>query len=38
MTIERKIASLFRLDDEGWKCHAHPWSVIYAAPFSLFAS
>lgn len=28
MTIERKIASFFRLDDETWKRHANPWSVI----------
>lgn len=28
MTIERKIASFFRLNDETWKRHANPWSVI----------
>ncbi|PKL59860.1 MAG: hypothetical protein CVV33_05680 [Methanomicrobiales archaeon HGW-Methanomicrobiales-4] len=28
MTIERKIASLFRLDDDTWNRHANPWSVI----------
>jgi len=28
MTIERKIASIFRLNDETWKHHANPLSVI----------
>lgn len=28
MTIERTIAAYFRLDDETWKRHANPWSVI----------
>jgi hypothetical protein len=28
VTIERKIAGLFRLDDEAWRRHANPWSVI----------
>jgi len=28
MTIERTIASFFRLDDDTWKRHANPWSVI----------
>ncbi len=28
MTIERKIADLFRLNDEARNRHAHPWSVI----------
>ena len=27
MTIERKIAELFRLTDENWMKHANPWSV-----------
>ena len=27
MTLERKIANLFRLDDENWMKHANPWSV-----------
>ena len=27
MTLERKIASAFRMDDETWKRHANPWSV-----------
>jgi hypothetical protein len=26
MTIERRIADLFRLDDHGWERHANPWS------------
>jgi hypothetical protein len=26
MTLERRIAGLFRLDDEGWQRHANPWS------------
>jgi len=28
MTLERKLASLFRMDDETWNRHANPWSVI----------
>lgn len=28
MTLERKMASLFRLDDETWNRHANPMSVI----------
>jgi len=28
MTIERRIASAFALDDETWLRHAHPWSVL----------
>jgi hypothetical protein len=28
MTLERGIAALFRLDDEAWRRHANPWSVI----------
>jgi hypothetical protein len=27
MTLERKIAGAFALDDETWLCHANPWSV-----------
>lgn len=27
-TLERRIASLFRLDDETWRRHANPWSVV----------
>jgi len=27
MTVERKIAGLFRLSDENWMKHANPWSV-----------
>ncbi|MDP3563176.1 MAG: hypothetical protein Q8R70_01660, partial [Methanoregula sp.] len=27
MTIERKIARAFALDDESWLRHANPWSV-----------
>lgn len=27
MTLERKIANLFKLDDENWMKHANPWSV-----------
>lgn len=27
MTLERKIASAFALDDETWRRHASPWSV-----------
>lgn len=26
MTLERRIASAFRMDDETWKRHANPWS------------
>ena len=28
MTLERKIARAFALDDETWLCHANPWSVL----------
>jgi hypothetical protein len=28
MTLERRIAAAFRLDDETWRRHANPWSVI----------
>ena len=28
VTIERRIAALFRLDDEAWRRHANPWSVV----------
>ena len=28
MTIERKISSAFKMDDETWKRHSNPWSVI----------
>ncbi|NIZ13612.1 DUF6653 family protein [Phaeobacter sp. HF9A] len=27
MTLERKVARLFRLTDENWMKHANPWSV-----------
>ncbi|QMV14840.1 DUF6653 family protein [Vibrio spartinae] len=27
MTLERKLATLFHLDDNGWGRHANPWSV-----------
>lgn len=27
MTLERRIAAAFRLDEEGWRRHANPWSV-----------
>ena len=27
MTVERKIASAFRLNDKNWMKHANPWSV-----------
>ena len=27
MTLERKIAKLFKLTDENWMKHANPWSV-----------
>ncbi|WP_299526635.1 DUF6653 family protein [uncultured Lutibacter sp.] len=27
MTIERKLANLFNLNDENWMRHANPWSV-----------
>lgn len=27
MTVEERIARVFRLDDEGWARHANPWSV-----------
>ena len=27
MTLERRLAKLFMLDDEGWERHANPWSV-----------
>jgi len=27
MTLERKIAGLFKLTDENWMKHANPWSV-----------
>jgi hypothetical protein len=27
MTLERKIANLFRLTDENWMKHANPWSI-----------
>mgnify|MGYP000902133774 CR=1 FL=1 len=26
--MERRVAELFRLDDETWRRHANPWSVI----------
>jgi hypothetical protein len=28
VTVERRIAALFRLDDEAWRRHANPWSVV----------
>ena len=28
MTLERRIASAFRLDDDAWRRHANPWSVL----------
>ena len=28
MTVERKISSLFKMDEETWKKHSNPWSVI----------
>ncbi|NMB79453.1 MAG: hypothetical protein GYA23_10220, partial [Methanomicrobiales archaeon] len=28
MTLERKIAGAFALDDETWRRHANPWSVL----------
>ncbi len=28
MTLERKISSLFKMDEETWKKHSNPWSVI----------
>ncbi len=28
VTIERRIAALFRLDDDAWRRHANPWSVV----------
>ena len=28
MTLERRIAAFFRLDDETWRRHANPWSVV----------
>jgi hypothetical protein len=27
MTLERKMAKLFKLTDENWMKHANPWSV-----------
>lgn len=27
MTIEKKLAQIFNLNDETWLCHANPWSV-----------
>ncbi|MFK7772498.1 MAG: DUF6653 family protein [Saprospiraceae bacterium] len=27
MTLERRIANVFKLDDENWMKHANPWSV-----------
>jgi len=27
MTVERKISSIFKLDEENWMKHANPWSV-----------
>lgn len=27
MTIEKKLARIFNLNDETWLCHANPWSV-----------
>jgi len=27
MTIEKKVASFFKLDDDNWMRHANPWSV-----------
>jgi hypothetical protein len=28
MTLERRVARVFRLDDTAWMRHANPWSVI----------
>jgi len=28
MTLERKIATVFALDDQTWRRHANPWSVL----------
>lgn len=28
MTLERKIAQTFALDDETWLRHANPWSLV----------
>jgi len=28
MTIEQKIANLFKMDDKTWRRHANPWSVF----------
>ena len=27
MTLEKKVAALFQMDDETWRRHANPWSV-----------
>jgi len=40
MTLERKIASAFALDDKAWRRHANPWSVLLrstALPILIFA-
>jgi hypothetical protein len=40
MTLERKIARAFALDDETWLRHANPWSVLLrntALPFLVLA-
>jgi len=28
MTLERKIAELFKLSDKNWMKHANPWSFL----------
>jgi len=28
LTIERKISKIFKMDDETWKRHSNPWSVL----------
>ena len=41
MTVERRVAEVFRLDDAGWARHANPWSgwsrAITALPLLVFA-
>ena len=41
MTVEKRIASAFGLDDEGWARHANPWSgwtrVITTLPLLIAA-